>query len=329
MRADVRLGILRLTDAAPVVLAQAHGLFAAEGLDVNVSVESSWANVADKLAWGALDGAVMLPPLVFAMALGLRGPVTPLVVPAGISLNGNAITLSDTLAAPILEGGRPTPREAARRLARAGGGRPPLRLAVVHAFSTHDLLLRLFLEGGGIDPNQVEIVVIPPPDMAPALAVGEIDGFCAGAPWGMAAAERGAGRTVAVTSALVPNHPEKCLALRAGWAAARSGVVAALLRALGQAGRACDDAGAAPALAALLAQPEWLGVPAPMIAASLPGGSGGEVDHSTFAAHGAMEARAGDARWFIREMSRWRDLPQGAEAAAVACYQPQFAAAFR
>lgn len=329
MRADVRLGILRLTDAAPVVLAQAHGLFAAQGLDVSISVESSWANIADKLAWGALDGAVMLPPLAFAMVLGLRGPVTPLVVPAGISLNGNSITLSDPLATPVLEGGRPGPREAARRLARAAAGGPPLRLAVVHAFSTQDLLLRLFLEGGGIDPSRVEIVVVPPPDMAAALAVGEIDGFCAGAPWGVVAAEREAGRTVAVTSAVVPNHPEKCLALRAGWAAAQLGTVTALLRALEQAGRACDDAGTAPALAALLARPEWLGVPAPMIAASLPGGGGVEVDHSTFAAHGAMAARPEDARWFIRQMARWRDLPAGAEAAAVACYQPQLVAALR
>ena len=325
MRADVRLGLLRLTDAAPVVFAQVHGLFAAEGLDVSISVESSWANIADKLAWGALDGAVMLPPLVFAMLLGLRGPATPLAVPAGISLNGNAITLSGTLAAPILEAGRPRVDEAASRLAWAATGRPPLRLAVVHAFSTHDLLLRLFLERGGIEPHQVEIVVIPPPDMPAALAAGEIDGFCAGAPWGVVAAERGAGQTVALSSDLVPNHPEKCLALRAGWAAAHPGTVASLLRALHQAGEACDRPESTPALAALLARPEWVGVPAPMIAASLPGGGGGgggEVDRSTFAAHGAMDARPEDARWFIRQMARWRDLPAGAEAAALASYQP-------
>ena len=318
----MRLGLLRLTDAAPVILAQAHGLFAAEGLDVSISVESSWANIADKLAWGALDGAVMLPPLVFAMLLGLRGPATPLVVPAGISLNGNAITLSDALADPILESGRPHADEAARRLARAATGRPPLRLAVVHAFSTHDLLLRLFLERGGIDPHQVEIPVIPPPDMAAALATGEIDGFCAGAPWGVVAAERGAGRTVALSSDIVPNHPEKCLALRAGWATAHPGATASLLRALRQAGQACDRAETTPALAALLARPEWVGVPAPLIAASLPGGSGGDVDRSIFAGHNAMEARPEDARWFIRQMARWRDLPDNAEAAAAACYQP-------
>ena len=96
----VRLGTLRLTDAAPVIYAQAHGLFAGEGLDVSLTVEPSWANIADKLAWKLLDGAVMLPPLAIAMALGLRGPVTRTVIPAGISRNGNAITLARRLAEP-------------------------------------------------------------------------------------------------------------------------------------------------------------------------------------------------------------------------------------
>ncbi len=43
----IRLGMVRLTDAAPIVLAQVRGLFAAEGLNVTVAVEPSWANVAD------------------------------------------------------------------------------------------------------------------------------------------------------------------------------------------------------------------------------------------------------------------------------------------
>lgn len=114
--APIRLGMVRLTDAAPLVLAQSSGLFAAEDLDVVVSVEPSWANIADKLAWGLLEGAVMLPPLAIAMALGLRGPPTRLIVPAGISLNGNAITLGHRFAAPILSEGFSGPAVMAARL---------------------------------------------------------------------------------------------------------------------------------------------------------------------------------------------------------------------
>lgn len=45
----VRLGLLQLTDSAPTVLADAEGLFAAEGIDVSLYEEPSWANIADKL----------------------------------------------------------------------------------------------------------------------------------------------------------------------------------------------------------------------------------------------------------------------------------------
>ena len=313
----IRLGTLRLTDAAPVIYAQAHGLFAGEGLDVSLTVEPSWANIADKLAWKLLDGAVMLPPLAIAMALGLRGPVTRTVIPTGISRNGNAITLARRLAEPVLAGGRPDPVEAAVRLRRALTGKP--RLAVVHAFSTHDFLLRLFLERGGIDPiDGVEMVVVPPADLPAALAAGVVDGFCAGAPWGAVAARDGVGHTVAVSSEICPDHPEKCLALGAGWATGHPEAVRALVRAVARAAAACERPEGTGALAALLARPEWVGVDAPLIAASLPGGAGGEVDRSSFAA--ATATGPEQAAWFVQQMGRWRTLPPGAETVAASLY---------
>ncbi len=66
----MRLGLLRLTDAAPLIVAAERGLFADEGLTVALSIEPSWSNLADKLTWGALDGAVLLAPLAIAIALG-------------------------------------------------------------------------------------------------------------------------------------------------------------------------------------------------------------------------------------------------------------------
>jgi NitT/TauT family transport system ATP-binding protein/nitrate/nitrite transport system substrate-binding protein len=318
----VRLGMVRLTDAAPIVLAKVRGLFAAEGLDVTIAVEPSWANVADKLAWGLLDGGVLLPPLAIAMALGLRGPPTPLVVPAGISLNGNAVTLARRIADPIIAAGPLPADQAAVRLRVVLAG-VRARLAVVHAFSTHDLLLRLFLERGGIDPAaDVEIVVVPPADMVAALAAGQIDGFCAGAPWGSVAAKQGVGRTIAVTSGVWPNHPEKCLAVHGGWAATHPHAMLALTRAVLRAGVLCDDPAETPALAAVLSAPEWVGVAAPHIAASLPGGAGGDVDRSVFSAHQAGVPNPVHARWFVQQMARWRAMPDGAEAVAVGLYRP-------
>ena len=91
MSTRVRIGMLRLTDSAPVVVAKARGIFQALDLDPILSIEPSWANIADKLTYGMLDAAVMLPPLALASALGLRGPPAKLIVPMGLSQGGNTI----------------------------------------------------------------------------------------------------------------------------------------------------------------------------------------------------------------------------------------------
>ncbi len=49
-------------------------MFRDQGIDVQISIEPSWSNIADKLTYGVLDAAVMLPPLALAACAGLRGP---------------------------------------------------------------------------------------------------------------------------------------------------------------------------------------------------------------------------------------------------------------
>ncbi|MBB6251956.1 ABC transporter substrate-binding protein [Nitrospirillum iridis] len=326
----VRIGLLRLTDSAPVIHAHTAGLFAAEGLDVTLSVEPSWANLADKLSYGLLDAAILLPPLVLAMALGLRPAAAPLIIPMSLSQHGDAVTLSNTLAAPILAGGRPTAAEAGRRLAAALRGRPRVTLSVVHAWSPHALLFKSWLHAAGIDPQaDVDWAIVPPADTIAAIESGRIDGFCAGAPWGAVAASAGVGRTVALSSDIMPGHPEKCLAVREAWADQHPDALQDLLRALLHAAADCADPANAPAIAATLAQPAFLNLPAEIIAASLPGGArdgvGQDTDVCRFGTPEVTRPTLEQARWFLDQMARWRDLPaSGAEAEAVAAriYRP-------
>jgi ABC-type nitrate/sulfonate/bicarbonate transport system substrate-binding protein len=266
----------------------------------------------------------MLPPLAIAMTLGLRGPPARLVVPMGLSLNGNSVVLATALADAVLAGAeRPQPLEGGRRLRGLLRVSPPLRLAVVHAFSTHDLLLRYWLAASGIDPERdVELVVVPPAETADALAAGRIDGFCAGAPWGAVAERAGVGRTVLHSSAIWRNHPEKCLAARADWAEQRPEALQALLRALLRAATRCDDPAGTPALAELLADPARVGVPAELVAASLPGGENGVTDPSVFAAHAATFPWRSHARWFAAQLARWRPLSEDAVERAERLYRP-------
>jgi two-component system, oxyanion-binding sensor len=110
----IAIGLLRLTDSAPAIVAGEFGFFADEGLSVALSVEPSWANVADKLAYGALNAAVIVPPLAFAVSLGLRGPAEPLIIPYAVSLGGDPITLAKGLADELKAGAQRRIRGGAR-----------------------------------------------------------------------------------------------------------------------------------------------------------------------------------------------------------------------
>ena len=72
----------------------------------------------------------------------------------------------------------------------AAGGR--LRIGAPFPISMHVELLHYWLRSlGGDSPPAFELLTVPPPRMAEAVARGEIDAFCVGEPWGSFAAEKG------------------------------------------------------------------------------------------------------------------------------------------
>jgi len=324
MSKPIRIGLLRLVDSAPVIVAEARGLFRQLGLDVQISIEPSWANIADKLTYGILDAAVMLPPLALAACAGLRGPKARLVVPLSLSQGGNAIVVNLRAAEGLTTGGA-QPRLGLLEWLRAQSIRP--RFAVVHAFSTHNLLLRYWLASGGADPDRdIETVVIPPEQVVGSLAAGNITGFCAGAPWGDVAEQKNAGRILLGTSAIWPFHPEKCLCVGQAWAEANPEMLRDLLRAVLRAQILCDLPEEAPGIAALLADPDELGLPVDACRAALPGGSGAELIRF-YNREAWFPARA-HARWFLDQMRRWGWLDGQADLDALAAqvYRPDLLA---
>ncbi|HQT65671.1 MAG: hypothetical protein B7Z76_13550 [Acidiphilium sp. 20-67-58] len=301
----IRLGLLRLCDAAPVILADHEEMFASNGVRVTLSVEPSWANIADKLSYGFLEGAVMLPPLAMACAAGLRGRKTDLVVPMSLSANGNAVTLAADLQPAFLTGG------IAGIVARRR-----LRLAVVHGFSTHDLLLRYWLAACGVDPvSQVEITVLPPAEMVSSLAANAIDGFCAGAPWGQVASHSRLGFIAVHSRDIWHDHPEKCLTLRADLAERDPAGVTAILKTLRRAGALCAAADKRSALAALLGQAEYLDLPGELIEPALDPAAGGPL-------FTAQYPDIEHAKWFAAQMTRWHHVPPGSLDQMASLYRP-------
>lgn len=320
MSKPILVGLLRLVDSAPLILAEADGLFAQQGIDVEIHIEPSWSNIADKLAYNILDAAVMLPPLALAACAGLRGPRTRLVVPMSLSQGGNAI-VGNHAAANSLKADRSPPGIRLLEWLQAQQTRP--RFAVVHAFSTHNLLLRYWLASGGADPDRdIETVVIPPEEVVAALAAGTISGFCAGAPWGDVAERENAGQILVGTSVIWPFHPEKCLCFSGAWSEANPELTHRLLRAVLQAQVRCDRSEEAVRIAALLADPKRLNLPEEASRAALPGGEGQE--RIRFHTRDAWFPARTHALWFLGQMRRWGWLDERIDMAAVAAqvYRP-------
>jgi len=244
----IRLGILPLADALPLVVALKKGFFEKHQLKVELTVERAWAALRDKVSTGLLDGAQMLAPMPIAAALGIDGVGVPMVTAMGLNLNGNAITVSPALYQRLCAVGGEVRGPAASAIALAqlikadrAAGRPPLVFAHVFPFSTHHYELRMWLASAGIDPDvDVLLRVVPPPRMVEELEAGRIDGFCVGAPWSDVAAESGSGVVLASKHQIWNNSPEKVLAVTRAWATANPQTLRRLVAALIEAARWLD-----------------------------------------------------------------------------------------
>ena len=300
----LRIGLLRLTDGAPVIAAHEFGFFAEEGVETELHVEPSWANIADKLGYGLLDAAVIVPPLAFAVHLGIRGVSQRLVIPYVVSAAGNSVTLSTALASEVQSRAKQDAVPLVAALASVVGGRG-VTLGVVHTYSTHNLLLRYWLDAAGIAIGpDVQLAVVPPARAVEALSSGRIAGFCAGAPWGEVARRAGVGAPVATSSDIWQNAPEKALAVRARWAEESPDALAAAIRAILRAAKFCDAPENAEYTAALLSRHKYVDVEPHAILADLPGGASpgkGCIFH-----RGATPFPwRSQGLWFLSQMRRW------------------------
>jgi two-component system, oxyanion-binding sensor len=260
----VRVGFLPLIDAALPILARELGFAEEEGLALDLVRDMSWATVLDRLLYGHSDAAHLVAPLAIATSLGLGRPAVPLSVPFVLGLNGNAVTLRPELAAQVTNVGLPGDiktvgcKLAALASAKKAAG-TPLRLGVVHRYSSHNYMLRYWLMGSGLNPNQdVEIVTIAPPFSADALEVGEVDGICVGAPWNSVAVARGVGVVVATTSQIWRRGVEKVLAMKSARMDSEPELTQPLIRAMYKAGAAFVDPGRVDQITEILARAEYL-----------------------------------------------------------------------
>jgi NitT/TauT family transport system substrate-binding protein len=191
----VKIGYLPITDAAPLLVAHSQKLYQAEGLTAEQPrLFRSWAQIVEAF----LARQVNVIHVLFPTSIWIRyGRNFPAKIVAWNHTNGSALTVL-----PDIE----NPREL--------GGKT---IAVPFWYSIHNLVLQQLLQRNGlkivrkakdapIASNEVNLVVLPPPDMVSALANKSIGGYIVAEPFNAAAENLKTGRVLRFTGDVWKNH---------------------------------------------------------------------------------------------------------------------------
>lgn len=304
-RRRITIGYVPLTDCAPLVAAHELGLFVRQGLDVRLSREVGWATVREKILHGELDAAHAPASMVFEISHGLGVAPVPCLTGLVLAHNGNAIALSQELR----EMGA-CDAESLGQVVRKHRNRRRFVFAGVLKYSSQHYLLRRWLRSGGLDPDRdVDIAIVPPPLMSDCMAEGHLDGYCVAEPWASVGLLRGVGSCVSLSADFDPMHPEKVFMVRSDFELDRHDEHVALISALIEAAQWCDKPGNRPALAALLAARDYVGVPVEALRNALTGpyrlGEKRTADATNvivFSRNDASRPTEAKARWVIQEI---------------------------
>jgi nitrate/nitrite transport system substrate-binding protein len=162
-KTDLKVGFIPITCATPIIMAHPMGFYSKHGLNVEVVKTAGWAIVRDKTINKEYDASHMLSPMPIAITLGLGSQPVPFTVPAIENINGQGIALA-------------MKHKDNRDPANWKG----FKFAIPFDYSNHNYLLRYYLAEHGIDPeNDVQLRVVPPPEMVANLRADNIDGFLA------------------------------------------------------------------------------------------------------------------------------------------------------
>jgi ABC-type nitrate/sulfonate/bicarbonate transport system substrate-binding protein len=259
----LRLGYVPLIDAAPLIVAHELGFAAEEGLALDLVRLGAWAQARDMLGAGLIDAAQMLVPMPVGQALGLGPTLPPMDLVMFLSHGGQAVAVNRALERRLRDAGHDFAFDNARAagMALRGTVTGRLRVGVPFPFSTQSELVRHWLAACGVVHADLDLVTVPPPMMADAVARGDVDAFCVGEPWASFAVERGQAALLLPGTAIWAAPPEKGLVLLRSFAETRPEETGALMRAVWRAGRWLDDPGHRGTAAEILSRPAYLDLP--------------------------------------------------------------------
>ncbi|GFE68397.1 CmpA/NrtA family ABC transporter substrate-binding protein [Chroococcus sp. FPU101] len=267
---NLSLAYVASTDAAPIIIAKEKGIFERYGLAVGLRRQNSW----NEIEKGIIDWKVDAAQGLFAMPMlaQLGKQKTPLVSLMMLNWNGSAITLGQK----AWKGGIRPASEYKNFLEFSNNFRDYARNTGQLSFATESpasmdtYLLRYWLGSMGLNPeNEVKFTSINPSQLIYKLQAGSIDGFSVAEPWNQQAVAQQIGFIPYTSKEIWQGHPGKILISMQGWVDKYPNTSRALVAALIDASRFCDNTENRLEVAQILSQSQYLNVPQPLIETSL------------------------------------------------------------
>ncbi len=161
-KTSLRVAFLPITCASPIIMSDPLGFYKKHGLNVELQKYASWSVVRDAAIAGELDAYHMLAPMPIAMTLGLGSTAFSVKLASIENNNGQGIAVAN------------------KHKGRINGPADfrGFTIGIPFDYSNHNLILRYYLAGGGLDPDKdVRTIIMPPPDAIAKMATGQIDAF--------------------------------------------------------------------------------------------------------------------------------------------------------
>lgn len=193
----LKIGFVPITCATPIIAGHALGFYDKYGLEVDIIKTAGWAVARDKCMNGEYDASHLLAPMPAAMSMGLGSAAQDWRMVTNVNTNGQAIVLAN--------------KHKNRQDPSKWKG---MKFGVPFEYSMHNLLLRLYVAEHGIDPDKdIQIRVIPPPEMVANLRAENVDGYLAPDPFNQRAVYDGVGFIHKLTKDIWDQHPCCCFGI--------------------------------------------------------------------------------------------------------------------
>ena len=194
--ADVplRIGYLPITDATPLLVAHGKGFFEEAGIKAEKPVRlRSWAQVLEAFISGQVNAVHLLSPMTVWARFASKAPAK---VVAWNHTSGSGLSVLPHINSVKDLGGT--------------------TVAIPFWYSIHNVVLQVLLRENGLKPvskrtgtpaaNEVNLVVMAPADMVPALASKQISGYIVAEPFNAASEALGVGKILRFTGDVWKDH---------------------------------------------------------------------------------------------------------------------------